>query len=451
MIRAFSLLAVGLGLILPSCSSSRAPVGGAGVDPSAVVVLDTAAGGDLALDARVDVIALEAVDGAFSANLTPAGATLALARPSGTPVGLRLASVPTGTFVALRILLAEDGVTATDANGRVEVVSVPSREVRLTFDPLFTGGRWLLLGNAKAPQLSRVGGRLSWTPDLVVRPGDAHPVASTTLGVAAVDGTGISGTLAELGNLRVTGRLDDGAELSDDSGPRDRSGFVGDLRSGDEVECDGVLTGDGTLRVRRAHRRGRGEAEAKVYGRITELLAGVPAIRVQVQEIVRTSPGLVASPLPVLTVLTASAHIHRSGLRAERLTFAALAVDQRVEVEWRGAVVDGTVRAHEVEIEDGSGNGNGGEIEGQVGSVDLSLRVLVAVPRGDDPLLVGGRSVASATIVVAPNTVITREAAGSTQVVGLDAAQTGDRIWIVGRVVEPQRVEAVVVRLRAAR
>lgn len=450
-----SLLAAGATLLAGACSSGSGAGSGAGADTSAVLLFDTAAGGDYQVDARVDVLALETAAGTFTANLAPTGATLPLVRPSGTPGGIRLPALPSGTYVALRLMLAENGVIATDGNGRVETVTVPSRELRVPFASAFGSARWLLLGNVKTPQLTRTGGVLTWTPDLAARSGDAHLLPTTSMSLGAVTGGELVGTLSSCGDLRVSGSLDDGADLSDDSGARDRSGFLGDLRSGDDLDCDGVLTGDGSFHIRRAHRRSRGQTEAKVYGRITELLPAVPAIKVQVQEIVRSSSGLVASPLPVLTVLTGSAHIHHSGLRTERLTFAALAVDQRVEIEWRGAVVDGTVTAHEVEIEDGSGSGGGGngshEIEGQVGSVDLGQRLIVAVPRGDDPLVVGGQNVPSATIALTANTVITREAGGTTRVVGLDAAVNGDRIWIIGRVVEPQRVEAVVVRLRAAR
>lgn len=450
-----SLLAAGATLLVGACSSGSGSGsgagGGAGGDASAVLLFDTAAGGDYQLDARVDVLALETAAGTFTANLAPTGATLPLVRPSGTPGGIRLPALPGGTYVALRLMLAENGVTATDGSGRVETVTVPTRDLRVPFASAFGSARWLLLGNVKAPQLTRTGGVLTWTPDLAARSGDAHLLPSASLSLGAITGGELVGTLSACGDLRVSGRLDDGADLSDDSGARDRSGFLRDLRSGDDLDCDGVLTGDGGFHIRRAHRRSRGQTEAKVYGRITELLPAVPAIKIQVQEIVRSSPGLVASPLPVLTVRTESAHIHHSGVRTERLPFAALAVDQRVEVEWRGAVVDGTVSAHEVEIEDGNGNGGGTEIEGQVGSVDLGQRLIVAVPRGDDPLLVGGQSVPSATIVLPATTVITREAGGTTRTVGLDAAVNGDRIWIIGRVVEPQRVEAVVVRLRAAR
>lgn len=211
-----------------------------------------------------------------------------------------------------------------------------------------------------------------------------------------------------------------------------------------------MLTADGSFSVRRAHRRSRGVGEGKIYGQITELVAATPAIKVQVQEIVRATPGLQTSPLPLLTVLTVDAFIYRSGARTTRLKFGALAVGQRVEIEWRGAVADATVRAHEVEIEDGSGNGGGfgNEIEGAVGSIDVAQGLLVAVPRGDDPLLVGGQSVPSATIVIGANTVITREVDNSTTRVALAQAQVGDRVWIWGRVVEPRRVEAVAVRLR---
>lgn len=454
----------GLLLLVPACSPGGGGSASSADSSSRVLLVDTRTGGDAGLELRADVLALEAADGSFTGNLAPAGATLPIARTSGTPAGVRLSSVPTGRYAALRMIVADGGVSATDSDGTRAAVAIPSRELRVPIagDGSLGGGtRWLLLEHASAPVLVRGAGKaLSWTPSLQVRLGDAHALAGATLSVASIQSGEVIGTLTGCGDLAVHARVDDSSQLSDDGGSRDRSTFLAGLRGGDDLECSGVLTADGTLHVSSAHRRGRGGsvgADAKVYGRITALHAEVPAVEVQVQEIVRSSPGLSADPLPLLTVGTSGAHIHRSGSPGQRLDFTALAVGQRVEVEWRGAVVDGAVEAHQVGIEDdagggGGGGGIGGEIEGEVGSIDRAAGSLVAVPRGDDPLVVGGRSVPSATIVVGAGTVVTREVdGGDRRIVTLDAAVVGDRVWVLGRVVGAQRVEASLVRLRERR
>lgn len=447
-----SIVLLAVPLLLAACSSGGKSGNNVGAPQGATVVLDTAAGGDYGLDARVDVLSFERADGSFTANLLPTGANLALARLSGAASGVSLAAVPGGTYVAVRLLLAENGVRATGRNGVVEPCQATSRDVRAPFAaPTAVGaGQWLVLSHAGTPVVTRTGTQLTWQPGLAVRRGDVQPLAEVSLAVAGRQGDDLLGTLASCGGMAVRARIDDSTSLSDDSGNRDRRGFLDDSRGGDDLSCDGVLSSDGSFSVRRAHRRSRGVGEGKIYGQITELLASTPAIKVQVQEIVRATAGLSTSPLPLLTVQTVNAFIYRSGARTVRLEFGALAVGQRVEVEWRGAVVENQVRAHEVEIEDGNGGGGfGNEIEGAIGSVDAAQGRFVAVPRGDDPLIVGGQSVPSAEVVVGAGTVLVREVGDTRQAVTLAQVQVGDRVWIWGRVVEPQRVEAVAVRLRA--
>lgn len=452
MVTLRSLAFLAVPFLLAACSSSGRSGSDARGAGGATLVLDTAAGGDYALDGRVDALAFERADGTFTVPLLPPGADLALVRPSGATSGVHLSAVPAGTYVAVRLLLAENGVRATGRNGVVEPCQPATRDVRAPFaaPTAVVAGSWLVLSHAGRPAVSRTGAQLAWQPDLVVRLGDVQPLAEVGFLVATRQGDDLVGTLSSCGDMVVRGRLDDSTDLSDDSGPRDRRSFLDDSRGGDDLVCDGVLDNDGTFQVRRAHRRSRGLGEGKAYGEIAALLPSTLAIQVQVQEIVRSTQGLATSPLPVLTVETASAFVYRSGARTVRLEFAALAVGQRVEVEWRGAVVGNAVSAHEVEIEDGYGGGGfGHEIEGAVGSVSPATGELVAVPRGDDPLVVGGQSVPSAVVVVGAHTVIVREAGDRRQPVTLAQVQVGDRVWVWGRVVEPQRVEAVAVRVRA--
>jgi len=448
-------LAPSLALVAGCSSSSRRSADGGLAAPAAIVV-DTSRAGTYGLDARIDVLALERGDGSFTPNLLSGSATVAIARPSGTSDGLALAELPPGVYVALRLLLAEDGVVATDAQGRRETVAVASRDVRVAFarpvDWQGGGIRWLGLQSVAEPELQRdASGRLVWMPHLAVRPGDLQPVTRAVFTVTAVQGEEVSGVLASCGRLPVRARFHEDCVLSDDGGPRDRGGFLRDLRGNDEIECDGTLAHDGVVHVRRAHRRGRGpSASSKIHGDVVELRPAVPAIAVQVREVVRGGAGI-GSPLPVLVVHTAGAKIHRSGFPQERLGFEAFAVGQVVEVEWRGgAIVRGTVAAHEVEIEDERGR-FGPESEGRVDAVDLQAGTIRVVPRGDDPLVVGGRRVPHVLVVVTPSTVIVRDHAPGRRSIALAEVAARDRIWFWGRVVEPQKVEASAIRVRADR
>lgn len=455
---AISIVSLATWFGLTACSSGGGSNSNGSAPPqSRTLVLDTAAGGDYALDVRLDVLALEDGSGAFTANLLPTGATLPLARPSGTAAGVALTAVPNGTYVALRLLVADNGVVATGSNGRNESVSLAARDLRVVLQqPVQVGAGtvpWLVLSHSAVPALTRDGsGRLSWAPALTARAGDLLPLANVTLSVATISGDDIVGILSGCGDLAVRGRVDDSSDLSDDSGRRDRSSFMRDLSGSDDLDCEGILSHDGSFQIRRAHHRGRGVSESKLYGQIVELLPGRPAIRVQVQEVVRGGIGI-GTPLPVLTVETASARIYRSGARSVVLDFSALAAGQRVEIEWRGGVSNDTITAREVEIEDeaGGGGGIGHESQGEVQSVDVTQGVLVAVPRGNDPLIVGNRSVPSATVVIGPTTVIVREVDGRSANATLADARPGDRVWFWGRAVEAQRVEATALRLRAAR
>src|SRR5690606_5997679 len=204
-------LAPSLALVAGCSSSSRRSADGGLAAPAAIVV-DTSRAGTYGLDARIDVLALERGDGSFTPNLLSGSATVAIARPSGTSDGLALAELPPGVYVALRLLLAEDGVVATDAQGRRETVAVASRDVRVAFarpvDWQGGGIRWLGLQSVAEPELQRdASGRLVWMPHLAVRPGDLQPVTRAVFTVTAVQGEEVSGVLASCGRLPVRARF----------------------------------------------------------------------------------------------------------------------------------------------------------------------------------------------------------------------------------------------------
>jgi hypothetical protein len=440
-------------LLLAACSSGSRRSSDAGAAPAAAVLFDTSAGTDLVLDARADVLAGERADGTFTGNLLASGTVLGLARPSGSASGVRLPAVPPATYVALRLLLAEGGVTASGPDGRTEIVVPATRDVRVPFAApaeLGTGVGWVVVSHDGPPELARgADGRLTWQPRLVARLGDVQPLQDAVVSVGAVEGDAIAGTLLA-GGLPVRMQPAADCEFSDDSGPRERADFLRDLRPSDEVECDGTLTDADRVAVRRCHARGRGANSSKLYGEVVALEPGVPAVAVQVREVVRGGAGI-GTPLPVLRVRTQDARIRRSDARNERLGFDALAVGQWVEVEWHGPVRDGAVDARKIEIEDGFRGGIAHESQGRVEAVDLTAGTIRVVPRGDDPLVVGNRRVPFAVVEVGPGTVIVRGHGRDRRPATLADAGVGDRIWFWGRPIEPQRVQATAVRLRPER
>ena len=81
-------------------------------------------------------------------------------------------------------------------------------------------------------------------------------------------------------------------------------------------------------------------------------------------------------------------------------------------------------------------------------AVDLPTSALTIGPRGDDPLLVGGRSVPSALVVVDATTVLYRDGDSGNQTIGLADVRTTDRIWVRGTVRSDGTVDARTVRVR---
>jgi hypothetical protein len=93
----------------------------------------------------------------------------------------------------------------------------------------------------------------------------------------------------------------------------------------------------------------------------------------------------------------------------------------------------------------------GPESEGLVGSVDLLNRTITVVPRHDDPLIVGGQSVASAVVTLQDHTILFRKArsGGVRTVIQLaEVVPASDRICIRGVPTAPGSLTADWIRVR---
>jgi len=405
---------------------------------------------DFTVEARIEVIALERPDGSFSSNLLPAGGTAVLMSPRTGQNGLALTGLPPGVYVAARLALGEDGVVAIDANGQRQAVTLPSRELRATFEAPATvaGQRWLLLEPNPPAPLARGSGGLEWAPVLRARIEGEQAVEGVVTVVAVhAQEHAFDAVADDLGGLRIRVQVPPGCDLGDSGGSRSRDEFFAGLGADDRVAVCAVLTDLATMVLSCGHRHDRRSGvRHHAFGTIVELDPAQQAFVMQVREVDAGASISRVFPRPRLRVLAGSARIHRSGYRNIHLDFGALATGMQVEVEWHGEIAQDTVTAHEVEIEDEPGHRH--EIEGAIGEVRVAENLLVVVPRGDDPLVVGGRSVPSAEVVILPHTVLFGPDNANRHTLTLGDLRPGQRVWVFGRVVGEQRVEALSVRVR---
>lgn len=444
-------------LPLAACSGGGGGSGGGGA-ASLSLLIDTAVDGQTTLAGRFEAVALERSDGALTTNLLAAPADLVLADTVGAPVLLRLQAPPAATYVALHLLLGAD-VRVTGADG-VRNGVVPSRvDQRIALEaPVVVAAAttWFELRHRSQLALqSRNDGRFDWTPDFGCRRGDDRLLGGSSLHIVSVAAAAFSFDATpslDSSSVTLTVRVPASAILtrSDGAGTLDRATFFGLLALGREVRVQGQMSSSMEITATAVHLddTSSGSGENKVIGRIGSLDGGTRSLVVQVLRIVRGGAGLDASRLPALTVDATTASIHRSGARHLPLAFSDLAVGQVVELEWRGAVVNNSVRAHEIEIESDAGAGGQIEIEGAVGEVRTGEGAIIAVPRGDDPLIVGGVSVNSARILISASTVLFRADDASVPIT-LAQVQPGERIWVKSYTLNGIDVAARVVRIRS--
>jgi hypothetical protein len=109
------------------------------------------------------------------------------------------------------------------------------------------------------------------------------------------------------------------------------------------------------------------------------------------------------------------------------------------------------VIAREIELESRDGAPQFPETEGMVSAVDIAAGTITIVPRHNDPLVVGGQQVTSATAHLASSALLFRKArsGGGRQQISLPGIVIGqDRIWVRGAVTGPGQIEAEWVRVR---
>jgi hypothetical protein len=451
-----SFLSAAIFLALSGCGGSGGGgAGGSGGAATLPLVVDSAAGG-ASLVARVEALAFERADGSFTANLLLQPAAAALADAGGAPVFLALTAPPADVYVAVQILLHPDAQSVA-ADGVRTAVVLPRLDHRVALESptrLGAGLGWLELRHRSGLDLrARGDGRLDWHPDFACRRGDDRELLGSSFVVVRLSPADFTIHASPDRSVRtaVALRVPDTAVLTRaSSGTRlDRAALFAALAPGTEIRVWGRLTAalEITVTALEVDDSSRSGDETKVLGRVERLDGALRTLDVQVLRIDRGGAGLDGTRLPLLVVDASGARIHRSGARHIPLDFAALAVGQIVEVEWRGSPSGGRVQAHEIEIEDEAG-GAQREIEGQVGEVRIADRVIVAVPRGNDPLIVGGRSVSSARVRLGPDAYLFR-ADDDPVPIALSQVAAGERIWVKSYTLDGADVVARVVRIRS--
>lgn len=439
-------------LALVGCSSGhgRSPEVGAG-DRAALLVQPTP-DSDFTVETRFEVLALERPDGTFTGNLLRSAWPLVAISPVPTTSGVALTDLPRGTYVAARILLAEDATVAIGGAGARTRVDVSARDLRAPFavPTVVAGQSWLLFEPTETAALVRGSANLTWSPSWQTRVDGEQVVDDLVVTVTAVNASErtFDAVADDLGGLRVRVDVPERCELGDPTGPRSPDTFLRDLQPADPVAVCGILTDRGTLVLScgdRLRRDGEGDRH-RAYGCILEVDVPSAVFVMQVREVDSRSAIARVDPRPRLRVLTGNARVHRRGYRNIHLDVAALAPRMCVRVSWRGDVVQGTVAADEVQIEDEPGLRH--EIEGSIGEVRVANKLFVVVPRRNDPLVVGGRRVDSAEVIILPHTVLFGPDNANRHRLTLDRLEPGQRVWIHGRVVGDRRVEALAVRVR---
>jgi hypothetical protein len=156
------------------------------------------------------------------------------------------------------------------------------------------------------------------------------------------------------------------------------------------------------------------------------------------------------TPPDHISLTVGSARIHDSDTNLA-LSFSDLIVGGRIKVDplsRNGAVV----AAREIEVQSRNGAPQFPEIEGKVGAIDLATNTITVLPRNNDPLWIGGVSVASATVRISPTTIMFRKASGGndrTPITLTAIVPAQDRIWIRGALAAEGFITADWLRVRA--
>lgn len=140
----------------------------------------------------------------------------------------------------------------------------------------------------------------------------------------------------------------------------------------------------------------------------------------------------------------------KTGAKVDRAGFFGLLV-AGAEVKATGTLGAGMVFTVDVaRLDDGRIEGGAGgqpESEGSVGEIRAATGELVMLPRGDDPLIVAGKSVTSQLVRI-PATTRIQDARNADQTIPLASVQAGWRIWVRGTLAGDGALVATWVRVR---
>ena len=452
--------------LLPACGGGGGGSGSGSATPnpssigSVHVVVDPSTGTDSLVQFQVAAAVLERGDGSTTGNLLRAPQMLTLADPTGERAGLTLTAAPTGSYTNLHLMLAPGSGMLLRGDGSTAPISGPVDVIVPIMDGLghdARGRTWIEIGHSgDAPPAGR-GVALAWNPSLVGRASGSQAEFGG-LQVAAVGAAGVTTlwTVGDDGPLQVEFSAACQFRAEDGSAMGDRSQFVSGLDGSSELRVRGRLSRDGRLEgdVVQRSRSTRGNNNARLIGRITELRPLGESFWMDVYaEARRGSHQFLSTPRRAL-VFAQGARIHRSNTR-QTLVFGDLQVGQLAKVEWTRRTLlangDEEVTADEIEITSGNGSPMRPEWEGRVQSVDLVLGTITVVPRGNDPIVVGGQSVSQVTVHTDGNTYFERrerQGPGRAQIQLGDIVAGSDRIWWRGTVTGPTDIDASWVRVR---
>lgn len=414
-----------------------------------VLAIDTSAGTTTELRARFEGVFFETTDGQMTGNLLRGSQLVSLTHPLGEASGLRLAPPPLATFVALHLLFLGDLEARAD-NGVTEAVQAPT-QVRVPFrTPLLLGPDrgWLALSHDGPLRLERRGsGTLGWDPRLIAGL-DQHFLHLARAQVVAVAPEALAADvlLTSLGGVAARVDFAEATQLGrissdDDLTPRQ---FVDGLRVGTRLLVSGLLTEERTITAVAAFDLGPNDDDddddegrkSEVRGTIVELLPADRSFQLRVQEVRKGGDDLSTQRPLLLTVRAGDAKIKwvpRHARHRGHLGFDALRVGMCVEVEWFGPVVDGTVKAHKIDIRgDGPPPPLHHELEGRVTAVQADAREIVLAPASKDVFELGDERLVSLTVRVPENAVVIDTRGDAPRTVAFEALAVQQDVFVRG-------------------
>ena len=228
-------------LLLLGCSGSGGADGSVGSLQESVLLIDTAAGSNTVLTARLAAVTLERPDGTQTPNLLRGETEITIADPAGRLAGFPMLDVPPDVYSALNVMLVAGSVTAT-TSGQAVAVTPSSLVQHLDFGGRLyeaTGRTALLLGHDDPLQLTNG----IWTPSFQVRFGEQRLVRLSVEIVSVNQATrrGV-GIVRELNNRRFN------LDFSETRGV-ERPELLQGLQPGEVERMAALVVDSSTLRV----------------------------------------------------------------------------------------------------------------------------------------------------------------------------------------------------------